>query len=270
VKRNHSFHDAMHKRYTAPAWALFYEVGDGTGKYKARSADAIAMSLYPSRGLDLYGHEFKAHRADWIRELKDPDKAESIARFCDFWYVVDTSCDGAVKEEELPANWGLMVWNGQTLRTVKQAPRLKPQALDRIFLSGMLRAARKEVDNAYQNQKDEGWLKHLDIKSYDRGYKTAEEDFNRKWERVRKQSEELDIAIKGFEEKSGIQLSSWNWGNVAKAVYLLQRLSGDNRLSDSIDSAGRQLADQASEISTLASTLREIGELVKRKEQAPA
>jgi hypothetical protein len=48
------------------------------------------MGLWPSRGLKLMGFEIKAGRGDWLGELRNPRKAESIARFCDQWWVVAT------------------------------------------------------------------------------------------------------------------------------------------------------------------------------------
>jgi hypothetical protein len=55
-------------RYCAPAWAIFYEVANATGANGSRYADAVAMSLYPSRGLELHGFEVKKSRWDWVRE----------------------------------------------------------------------------------------------------------------------------------------------------------------------------------------------------------
>ena len=47
------------------------------------SGDAVIMSLWPSRGLELHGVEIKVSRADWKREAADPAKAEAIAAYCD-------------------------------------------------------------------------------------------------------------------------------------------------------------------------------------------
>ena len=46
--------------------------------------------VWPSRGLYLHGFEIKVHRNDWLRELKNPAKAEEIAGYCHFWWVVAT------------------------------------------------------------------------------------------------------------------------------------------------------------------------------------
>ena len=76
---------ALVKRHPPEAWALCFEVGDATGGGHTRWADAVAMSLWPSRGLHLHGFEIKASRSDWVKELKrvsslwikqrDPDSA---------------------------------------------------------------------------------------------------------------------------------------------------------------------------------------------------
>lgn len=77
----------MKKRWCDPQWAIMWEVGEGTGAMSGRYADAVMMSLWPSRGLELHGVEIKISRSDWKREAADPSKAEAIARYCDRWWV---------------------------------------------------------------------------------------------------------------------------------------------------------------------------------------
>jgi hypothetical protein len=72
---------ALMNRYCAPEWATFFEVANSTGGGAVRSADAVAMSLYPSRGLRLHGFEIKVSRSDWLHELKQPDKSVAVQRF---------------------------------------------------------------------------------------------------------------------------------------------------------------------------------------------
>lgn len=263
----HSFQEAFNDRYSPPAWALFYEVGDGTGSQKNRSADAIAMSLYPSRGLDLYGHEFKANRGDWLKELKNPDKAESIAKFCDYWFIVDTSGGEAVKQEEVPSNWGLLVWNGKTLRMCKKAEKLNPKPMNRTFLAGLLRSAHKTVEAVEEKTSSEDWVRHLDQKSYDRGYKTAEDVLTIKWEGVQKRSQEIEGAIKNFEEKSGIRISEWNFGNQAEAVRSIQRLTANHGFSGEIENSGLRLKEVAESLLLLANTVKDLSEKAKEVEK---
>ena len=47
---------ALRLRCRPPEWALFFEVADSTGLAgHGRYLDAVAMNLYPSRGLELHG-----------------------------------------------------------------------------------------------------------------------------------------------------------------------------------------------------------------------
>ncbi len=51
---------ALPRRYPQTEYALFSQVRNATGfASRIRTADAIALSLWPSRGLALYGFEFK-------------------------------------------------------------------------------------------------------------------------------------------------------------------------------------------------------------------
>lgn len=140
-------HAALRLRYTQPEWALLFEVGASTG-WAGRYADAISMNMYPSRGLAVHGHEVKVSRSDWQRELKNPDKAERISRYCDFWWLV--TLPGIVKEGELPHGWGLMELHGKSLRVVTKAAERETVPLDRGFVASLLRQTHK-IDTATVN-----------------------------------------------------------------------------------------------------------------------
>lgn len=143
--------EALRKRFAPPAWAVFDEVRNSTGHVKKpRSVDVLAMSLYPSRGLELHGVEIKVTRSDWIKERDDPDKAEAIASYCDRWWLAvgDASI---VKDGELPAGWGLLVLKGDKLFTAKGAPELAPKPLDRNFVAAVLRCAADRASHVLEN-----------------------------------------------------------------------------------------------------------------------
>lgn len=53
---------ALRHHYPAREYALLPQVGNGTGSRCNRHADALALSLWPSRGLHLNGFEIKSHR----------------------------------------------------------------------------------------------------------------------------------------------------------------------------------------------------------------
>lgn len=131
--------DALRKRYPMPEWVLMEEVRDAAGFQSKRSADAIAMNTWPSRGLEINGFEIKASRSDWLRELKDPAKAEAIAAYCDRWWIV--ALPDLVKPDELPIGWGLLELKANgSLKEMKLAPKkedVKP--LNRTFIAAMMR-----------------------------------------------------------------------------------------------------------------------------------
>lgn len=134
---------ALARRYPVGQFALLEQVANGTGSRANRWCDAIAMSLWPSRGLELIGFELKVYRGDWLRELKNPRKAEEIAPFCHRWYVVTPQ--GLVLEGELPPAWGLLELRGGKLHCVREAPLAEPKAFDYWMLAAILRRASESM-----------------------------------------------------------------------------------------------------------------------------
>jgi hypothetical protein len=137
---------AMSAKWKAPENALVWEVGDATGGRQSRAADAVIMGLWPSRGITLDGVEIKTQRSDWLRELKNPAKAEPVSRYCDHWWIhagVDV-----VEPGELPTGWGLRVYDGRTWSTVVDAHRRTPVPISREFLAALLRRSDQQNDKA--------------------------------------------------------------------------------------------------------------------------
>lgn len=131
---------ALRARFLPPEWSLFFEVGDATGTKQSRWADAVAMNLYPSRGLEIHGFEIKVSRSDWLRELKDPSKSAAVQRYCDRWWVVCP--DGIIKPGELPPTWGHYQANeNRTIRQVVAAPKLEAEPVTRSFMAALMRRA---------------------------------------------------------------------------------------------------------------------------------
>lgn len=138
---------ALRIRFAAPEWVFLTEVRNATGFDGSRSADAVAMSVWPSRGLELHGIEVKQSRGDWLRELKQPAKAEAIARYCDRWWVAVTDST-LIADGELPAGWGLLAPRGKKLAAVVEAPRAEPAPeTPRRFLASLLAAAQKQLSD---------------------------------------------------------------------------------------------------------------------------
>lgn len=82
------------------------------GGLQAR-CDALYVGFTSTSGRILIGHEIKASRADWRKELDTAGKADTWADNCHAWYVVAPSTD-VVPVEELPVGWGLMVPSTRT------------------------------------------------------------------------------------------------------------------------------------------------------------
>jgi hypothetical protein len=131
---------AMRRRYCDPEWAILFEVRNATGHVRhARSADAVAMSLWPSRGLELHGFEIKVSRSDWLNERKKPEKAETIAAYCDRWYLV-TANNVVSDASEVPPAWGwIELTPDGKLREVRAAAKTDAKVADRNFLAALLR-----------------------------------------------------------------------------------------------------------------------------------
>ena len=141
--RSEDVRKALARRFAAPEYAIFYEVGDATGARQHRWADAVAMSLWPSRGLELHGFEIKVSRSDWLSEMRNPAKAEPIARYMNRWWVVTPP--GIVKADELPPTWGLYEVKGNGLARVTDAPVLSPVPIEPPFLAALLRRAHEKA-----------------------------------------------------------------------------------------------------------------------------
>ncbi len=110
----------LRDRYASPAWCLLEEVANGTGAGASRYADAVALSLWPSRGIELHGFEIKVSRQDLRGELVNPKKADAIGKYCDYWWLV--LADESLREGlEVPPTWGVQAPKTKSLHTFKAA-----------------------------------------------------------------------------------------------------------------------------------------------------
>ena len=212
-------------KYPSDQYALLAEVRDASGFSARRSADAIAIGLWPSRGNLIEGFEMKVSRADWIRELKTPEKAEAFVKYCDSWYVLAGSKD-IVRREELPPNWGLMVASGRGLACEVMAKPLSPVPLPRTFLAAMLKRAcavalddpqvvKLIAEKSAEARKNEGTSQRYKIES------------------LQAKVAELQARINTFQEASGVEIDGWRGGDIGKAVRVI--LDGKYELGRLVD-----------------------------------
>lgn len=152
-------YEAIAAVHCPPEWACFRDVANATGWAGDRRADAVAMNLYPSRGLELRGFEIKVDRGDLRRELANPDKAELIAKYCNTWWLVVPK--GLCDKDDVPIGWGVMEVGEKGLRTKRAATPRGPDevtTIGRPFVAAIARAASKEVE---QLRKD--WIPRVQI-----------------------------------------------------------------------------------------------------------
>lgn len=113
-----------------------------------RTADYVAMDLWPSKGLALHGHEVKVSRSDWLTELKHPEKADQFRRYMDYWWLVVS--DPGIVRGDLPLGWGLMVRRDDMVQIWTPAKRNPaPLPLPRTFMACLLRSAVNPVRAGY-------------------------------------------------------------------------------------------------------------------------
>lgn len=152
--REHDMFAMLRNRYSAEAGNgrryvcarhVRSEAGFGES-YKAppRTADFIAVDTWPSSGLAVHGHEVKTSRSDWLRELKQPEKAAAFMPYMTYWWLVIS--DGSVAARgELPSGWGLLVPRGKKLVVNYHAPKRRPEPMPWTMTVALLRALDKEV-----------------------------------------------------------------------------------------------------------------------------
>lgn len=227
--------------------ALFEQVGNATGWACKRHADVIAMGLWKSRGTWLEGVEIKVSRVDWLKELKQPDKADPIAKFCDFWWLA-VSDETIVQAGELPERWGLLVLKGGVLKCVKQAPKLEAEPLDRGFVAALLRRAAEASERirseAFAEGREAGLADAPKLEERDRS--NAERDL-----------ESLRESVAAFEKASGLRIDGWNGGILGDVVGKIQRLKryGNDDPTRTMESAANALELFAKQIREQKTTL---------------
>lgn len=209
----------LERKFCQPEWALFHEVAEATGMARRR-ADAVAVNLWESRGLTIHGFEIKISRADWIRELRDPSKAEGIVKHCDHWWVVAPA--GVVLDGELPPTWGHYLVDGRGVVCGTKAPKLPNEHVDgvRPFLASLIRRA---------GQMDDAERARLVAEETAKIRAQKDEEVQREVERRSREHRALKEQVDAFERASGIRISEYCGGaDLGRAVAIVQRIGTEN------------------------------------------
>lgn len=190
------------------AFVRIPHVRNGTGaQRRPRTADALIVSCWPSRGLWFAGVEIKVSLGDWRRELAKPDKAADIQKWCNYWYVAAPA--GVIPLGELPPTWGLIECKGNGCKIVKAAPKLKAEPPSASFVAAVLRASidamvpRVELEDLVEARVEE----------------------KLRW--TKEEGQRLREDIDKFEKATGVSVRyAWEHGNVAAALKLVKECKG--------------------------------------------
>ena len=251
----------LRARYPKEAYALMFEVRNATGFEGSRSADALVMGLYPSRGLELEGFEFKAARADWLSELNNPAKAEEISQYCDRWWIVATK-PGIVKKADLPPTGGLLSPGKKGLRIQVRAPQLETRkSLNRGFTASIFREVQRQTSN-------EQWIEKEVDRQVDMRLSQSNLESRLARERTRVEKEQdarvlLEQKIRAFESASGCQMHPWQGEEVFQGIGEIVKIvmDGGVPLADIRRRAEGVAQGLAGAQARIASALEVLGEL---------
>lgn len=210
---------ALATHHSGNEWAFLTQVRNSTGFQRAvRTADAVAISLWPSRGIYATGYEIKVSKADLKKELDSPEKAEEIARFCRYWFVATPK--DLCKPEDLPPNWGLVTINEDGKPSWKKPAKENEHAIEPswLFVASVLRNVGDSVvpKAAFDKRIEE------ERRKYEKSAKDSEG-----WElkRLRESHDKMVQRIAAFEEQSGIKLDRYSEhfnGSIGEAVKIIR------------------------------------------------
>ncbi len=222
-------------------------MGEVTPPKTDRRFDLIAIMGWQSRGHEAMGFEIKVSRSDWLRELREPAKAEPLVDMCSRWWIVAPPC--VVDVQELPPAWGLFIVHPEQIRTAKQAPILTPSVWsDALWRCMLLRCATREAyaPNDIRDAHAKGWKEG----NADGRRQTSEEI-----ERERVRIKDLETIIHEAEKVTGVQLRHWcNYPALGEAMGLIKG-SHNEDLARQLERKAAQLHDVAKSMRTAAKQL---------------
>ncbi len=239
---------ALYEHFPAQEYAVLFEVGKSTGAGTSGWADAMAMSLWPSRGLTLQGFEIKAYRGDWLRELKNPAKAEDFVSLCDHWSIA--APEGLVRPDELPPTWGLLeLLKGGKMKQRVAAPRLPGAGADfkRSFVAALLRRA-AEVDR--------GQVQAMVEKEVERRMEGREQRIQAEIENRTRKASELLAKVEEIKNLTGVDLKDWT---PAEDVAAAMRFAMSANLAGKYSGLGVLAKSMSHHASTIEKLLSELG-----------
>lgn len=209
---------AVRKLYQKNGYVVLSEVRNGTGyARRARTADMLIVSTWPSRGLHVEGVEIKVNRQDLYRELGDGEKADEIAKYCTFWWLAVPD-DLITPEMMIPDGWGVIAVDDKgKAAVVRRGKELAPVPMDTLFTCAVLR-------NVAENYVPATEVKEQIKIGLEQKLKERKADFDYR-------GKEMERAIREFREVTGVNLMDdkrdhpiWGIKDAGEAVKLLMEM----------------------------------------------
>lgn len=233
---------ALRRHFAAPAYQVFFEVGNDTGARVRRHADAVVVGIWPSTGHLVHGLEIKVSRSDFLNEMKKPEKSQPIYKHCHRWSLVVPS--GLVKASELPPTWGLLNYSQGTFRQAAIPEKLEPEPITPGFMAALVRRA-GEMDGEIVAQavKDAQavWNKDVDAR--------IEREWQNRSNAMRREGEEAIQIVAGLKAALGDDLSSYNVEEFAAIIRcvrdagIMRTWGGLLNLTESLDTIRASLSE---------------------------
>ncbi len=235
----------LEEKYRSPTWAFFRQLRSKTEGGNARTADGIAISLWQSRGISILGFEIKASRRDWLVELKSPEKADAIARYCDQWWVVTMTRD-CIQGAELPPSWGWICLENKKIDIIVEAEKLDSCPLDKEFVASVLKRAYAEIDDLKSNYIHRDEIKSKISEAMDKGVLLGKNEFALD----RRQLIALKSSLDEFESKSGIRINEYNGKNIGAIVSLISGINETRSILEKATQFAIKLGETAKAVET--------------------
>lgn len=237
---------ALGRHYGNEAVVAF-EVPDATGfQGKGRRMDAVAVGCWPSRGMYLHAIEIKVSRADFLKEIRDPGKAEAIAQYCDSMFVAVPK--GMVDAEELPKKWGLFEVSGSgSVRLAAKPGKLKIKKIDRAFNAALVRAV-------VEQQSEEVKLAKRVDKARSDAWADAKEHYESTNETLTEKNRELNAELSKW-RSFGHSYRKLKPEQVGRLLKSLSSLRGDYGALNSLRVSAQAIQKEADAIEEVAKLL---------------
>lgn len=252
--------DALTSRWPDSEYLSIDEAPQSSDR-SGRKLDRLVISLWRSRGLEIDGIEIKVTRSDWLRELREPAKADWWhTRVHRFWIAAPPD---VVKLDELPTGWGLLVVKDGRTRQARRPAKSTPVPLTWPQTVGLMRATADAGQAALWRAEQRG---------YDRGFEIAKREVEggRGYEVLQAKHQQLVEAVREFEATTGLRLSGAHAVTpLAEAVRTVMDWStSPETIARRITSSAAECSRVVDQLSALAATVDAL-RLVERPPIAP-